>query len=97
MEIFRNSPLGESLVEDGIITRNQLNIAMMIQDASRKSGEAIVKSGKLSAAEFKITMEAQLADIIMGLGYASEEDIFGTPILNVSMKDFSEEPLPLYN
>ncbi len=77
MSLNNKSFLGEILVEDGIISRDQLNIALKIQAPARITGRKFVKLGVVSACELYIALEALLANILMDLGYADERGLFG--------------------
>ena len=71
------TPIGEILIEDGVISRDQLNMALTIQEPARKSGQVIVDSGAMSKGMFQLMLEVQLVEILVDLGYASEEEIYG--------------------
>ena len=68
--------LGEILVEEGIISRDQLNIALKIQAPALVTGRELVKLGVVSACELYIALEALLANILIDLGYADERGLF---------------------
>ena len=77
--------VGEILVERGMISRGQLNLATKIQEPGRKSGEALVDLGVMSSSEFEVVLDLMLAEILVGLGYANERDIFGSSRISVIM------------
>lgn len=79
--------LGDMLVRDGIISKDQLKIALKLQEPARVSGGELVGMGVISPCEFRLYLEVLLADIIMGLGYADEREIYG------SSKPFSTDNL----
>jgi len=89
--------IGEILVERGMISRKQLNMAIKIQEPGRKSGEALVELGIISPDEFEAILELQLAEILVGLGYADEEDIFGSSRTSVSMGNQTSRSIDLYS
>jgi len=72
MSLNCKSSLGEILIEDGIISRGQLNIALKIQAPARTTGSELVRLGVISACELYIALEALLAKILIALGYADE-------------------------
>jgi len=75
--------IGEIVVERGIISRDQLNMAVKVQESARKSGEALVDLGVISPDEFESALELLLAEILVGLGYADERTIFGSSRISV--------------
>lgn len=76
MSLNSKSSLGEILIEDGIISRGQLNIALKIQAPARITGSELVRLGVISACELYVALEALLANILMALGYADERELF---------------------
>ena len=69
--------VGEILVQQGTISRSQLVMVMSIMEPARKSGEALLDAGIVSEDEFEAALDLLLADIVVGLGYADEKEIFG--------------------
>ena len=67
--------IGETLVENGLISRTQLDTAMKLQESQRKPGEEPVIPEAASSEEFGMAMDLQLAETILGLGYVDEKDI----------------------
>ena len=67
--------IGEILVEDGIITREQLNMALKFQESARESGQTLVDSDVISAPMLELMLEVQLVEILVDLGYADENEI----------------------
>ena len=39
------TPIGDILIEDGTISRDQLSMALLIQEPARKSGQILVDTG----------------------------------------------------
>jgi hypothetical protein len=83
MQRAKKMTIEEILVERGIISVNQLNMAVKIQEPARKSGEELVDLGVISPDEFEVALELLLAEILVGLGYADERDIFGSSRISV--------------
>jgi hypothetical protein len=69
--------IGEILVEDGVITREQLNMALKFQESARESGQTLVDSDVISAPMLELMLEVQLVEVIVDLGYADENEIYG--------------------
>jgi hypothetical protein len=71
--------LGKLLVSDGYITREQLQEALAEQE--QRIGEVLLEDGRVSAHQLEEalrqqkTMKARLGDLLMGLGFVTEEDI----------------------
>jgi hypothetical protein len=71
--------LGKVLVSDGYITREQLQEALAEQE--QRIGEVLLEDGRVSAHQLEEalrrqkTMKARLGDLLMGLGFVTEEDI----------------------
>jgi hypothetical protein len=97
MRRFEMKTLGEILVERGIVTRDQLNMAMRLQEPGRKSGEALVDLGIISPGEFEVTLDLLLAEILVGLGYADERAIFGSSRIGVLMDSETSSPMDLFS
>ena len=70
--------IGEILIENGMISRGQLCLALKMQESARMSGEALVNLGIISQGDLEITLEILLAELLVGLGYADEKAVFGS-------------------
>ena len=84
MDLSKHTMIGEILIARGRITRDQLNMAKKFQEPARKSGEVLVDDGIISSADLDIALGWQLAETIVGLGYAGERDVFGSLRIGVS-------------
>jgi response regulator RpfG family c-di-GMP phosphodiesterase len=67
--------LGEILVEHRVISRNQLEAAMKLQESERRLGDALIQRRVVSRSELKAALDLQLEEILVDLGYADREDI----------------------
>ena len=76
MSTNKKTVLGEILVEDMIISRDQLNMALRLIEPARLSGKELVKIVVISPCDLYIALESLLADTLMELGYTDERDIF---------------------
>ena len=85
--VLLEKTIGEVLVECGVISRNQLNMAMKLLEPGRKSGEELVEIGVISSDELEVALELVLAEILVGMGYADEIDVFGSSRIKVSVDD----------
>jgi hypothetical protein len=71
--------LGKLLVSDGYITREQLKEALAEQE--QRIGQVLVQAGRVSTQQLdealrrQKTMSARLGELLIELGYATEEDI----------------------
>jgi CheY-like chemotaxis protein len=77
--------IAEILLERGIVTRTQLNMAMRFQGTGRRLGEELAALGIISGDEFETALELQLAEMLVDLGYADEEDIFSCYALQLGI------------
>lgn len=84
MDISKHTMIGEILIARGRITRSQLNMAKRLQETARRSGETLVADGIISSKEFDIALGWQLAEAIVGLGYAGEREVFGSLRIGVA-------------
>ena len=78
MNMFKQTMIGEILIARGAITREQLKMAKKFQETARKQGEALVDDGLVTPSTLDIALGWQLAETIVGLGYATERDVFGS-------------------
>ncbi len=78
MDLSKHTMIGEILIARGRITRNQLDMAKKYQETAQKSGEALVADGTISSGDLDIALGWQLAETIVGLGYATEKEVFGS-------------------
>ena len=83
MDLSKHTMIGEILISRGLISRDQLNMAKRLQEPARESGNALVADGIISPDELDIALGWQLAEAIVGLGYAGERDVFGSLRINV--------------
>ncbi len=83
MNLFKATMIGEILIARGTITRSQLKMARKFQGPARKLGKALVDDGIMSSSNLDIALGWQLAEAIVGLGYASEKEVFGSLRINV--------------
>ena len=67
--------IGEVLVERGLISREQLNTAMKLQESEKQPGDEPAIPSTAPANEFGTTLDLQLAETLVGLGYVHEKDI----------------------
>jgi ribosomal protein L40E len=71
--------LGKMLVSDGYITKEQLKEALAEQE--QKIGEVLLQAGRVSAQQLdealnqQKKMRARLGDLLIAMGFATEEDI----------------------
>jgi hypothetical protein len=79
--------IGEVLVECGVISRSQLDMAMKLLEPGRKTGEELLGIGIISSDELEAALELLLAEILVGMGYADEIDIFGSSRTRVVLDD----------
>ncbi len=80
MELTANmTPIGEILLEDGVISEEQLAMAIKIQEPVRRSGEHLVQTGIISQGVFALMLEVQMLDILGELGYVDDEGILERP------------------
>ena len=79
----KEKKMEEILLERGVISKNQLNMAMKIQEPGRKSAEELVNLGIITSDEMEMVLELQLAEILVGLGYADERSVFGSLRISV--------------
>jgi len=84
VDLSKQTMIGEILVARGHITRSQLNMAIRLQETARSSGEMLVADGTISSKEFDIALGWQLAEVIVGLGYAEEREVFGSLRMGVA-------------
>lgn len=84
MNLSKQMMIGEILIMRGIITRNQLNMAKKFQEPARKCGETLVDNGVISPNALDIALGWQLAEALVGLGYAREKDVFGSLRISVA-------------
>ena len=73
-----NGIMGQILLERGMISRGQLEMARSVQKSARESGEASVRNGAVSQTALDMTLDLLLAEILVGLGYVDEKDVFGS-------------------
>ena len=98
MDLIENmTPIGDILIEDGTISRDQLGMALAIQEPARKSGQELVDTGVISKGMFQLMLEVLLTDILMDLGYASEEEIFGPLGSGMLLDGEQSDSLDLYD
>lgn len=80
MELITNvTPIGQILFEDGVISEEQLAMAIKIQEPARKSGQDLVQTGIISQGMLALMLEVQMLDILRELGYIDEEGILERP------------------
>ena len=84
MNMFKQTMIGEILIARGAITRDQLKMAQKFQEPARKLGESLVDDGLISPGNLDIALGWQLAEAIVGLGYASEREVFGSLRISVA-------------
>lgn len=89
MNLSKQLMIGELLIMRGIISRNQLNMAKKFQEPARKMGEALVADGLVSSKDLDVALGWQLAEALVGLGYASEREVFGSLRFNVATERIS--------
>jgi len=77
-DIYGLKSIGDILVEDGTISKSQLDTAIKLRESGQMSAGALFDEGMISPEEMEIALELQLAEIIVALGYADEQQIFGT-------------------
>ncbi len=87
MDLSKHIMIGEILILRGLITRSQLNMAKKLQEPARESGSALVDDGIISSEDLDISLGWQLAETIVGLGYAGERDVFGSLRISVVKSD----------
>ena len=58
-------------------------MAKKLQEPARDSGSMLVADGIISSEELDIAIGWQLAETIVGLGYAGERDVFGSMRISV--------------
>ena len=85
--VLLEKTIGEVLVECGVISRSQLNMAMKLLEPGRKSGEELVEIGVISSDELEVALELVLAEILVGMGYVNEIDVFGSSRTKVAIDD----------
>ena len=78
--------IGMMLLKEGTISRSQLSTAMMLRESARKSGETLVELGVISPTEFAVALEFMMAEILVGLGYAEEQRVFGSMRIQSAME-----------
>lgn len=83
MVLLEKKTIGEVLMECGVISGGQLNVAMKLLEPGRKSGEELVDIGIISSDELEAALELVLAEILVGMGYADEIDVFGSSRIRV--------------
>ena len=83
MNLSKHTMIGEILISRGLVSREQLNMTKKLHEPARESGNALVADGIISSEELDIALGWQLAETIVGLGYASERDVFGSLRINV--------------
>jgi hypothetical protein len=72
-------PLGQVLIDRGLITRRQLQLLLERTDKRPKLGEVLVKSGAIDAVQLgqaldeQRTLQLPLGEALVKLGYLSEE------------------------
>lgn len=66
-------------------------MAKRLQETARKSGETLVADGIISAKEFDVALGWQLAETIVGLGYAGEREVFGSLRIGVAKECIGTE------
>ena len=86
MDLSKHTMIGEILIARGRITRSQLNMARKFQETARRSGETLVADGIISPEDLDIALGWQLAETIVGLGYATEKQVFGSLRIGVAEK-----------
>ncbi len=84
MDLFKHRMIGEILIARGRITRSQLNMARKFQEPAQESGEALVADGIISSEDLDVALGWQLAETIVGLGYATEREVFGSLRIGVA-------------
>ena len=67
--------LGELLVDYNVISKSQLDEVMKLLKSGREQGELFITSEIISLDELETALELQLAETLISLGYAEEEDI----------------------
>lgn len=78
MDLSKHLMIGEILIARGAITKSQLDMARKLQEPARKLGKALVADGIVSSESLDIALGWQLAETIVGLGYAGEREVFGS-------------------
>ena len=72
-------PLGQVLIDRGLITRRQLHLVLEWANKRPKLGEVLVKSGAINDAQLQVALEGQgrlglpLGETLVKMGYLSEE------------------------
>ena len=89
MDMLKQAMIGEILIARGAITRDQLKMANKFQESARKLGETFVDDGLVSPKDLDIALGWQLAEAIVGLGYASEREVFGSLRVSVAPERIS--------
>jgi hypothetical protein len=86
-----STTIGDILVDENIISSDQLNIALKLQETARTTGSELVDRGVISPYELRLALEVLLVDILIGLGYADEGEIYGTyPACDIKTNDYAE-------
>ncbi len=84
MKLPRQMMIGDILIARGAITRSQLNMAMKFHEPARTMGKALVAEGVISPDDLDMALGWLLAEVIVGLGYAGEREVFGSLRIGVA-------------
>jgi len=88
MKLTDGNTIGDILIERGLISKSQLDMALKVQEPGRKSAESIALIGLISSDELAIIFEWQLGETIVGLGYADEKSVFGALRIGVVPRNY---------
>ena len=77
MKQIDRETVGDILLERGLISRSQLDMALKIQEPGKKSAEFLAVLGIITSDELAVIIEWQLGETIVGMGYADERSVFG--------------------
>ncbi len=91
MDLSKQTMIGEILVARGRITRSQLSMAKKLQETACITGEMLVADELISSEDLDIALGWQLAETIVGLGYADEREVFGSLRISVVKRDIGSE------
>ena len=87
MNMFKQTMIGEILIARGAISRKQLKMAQKFQEPAQKLGAALLDDGIISSSHLDMALGWQLAETIVGLGYASEKEVFGSLRISVASEN----------
>lgn len=87
MDLSKHTMIGEIMIARGHITRSQLNMAKKFQETAQRSGEALAADGIISPEDLDVALGWQLAETIVGFGYAGEKEVFGSLRIGVAKEN----------